>query len=198
MTERKMKMSGQQITNPEINSVHSVKILLCYIMEKLNRPVTREQLRIISEDSGIINYFFFSDALEELIENQSVEVAADSSDRKYILTEKGRLGSEYFNSTISLVFRRQLLKAAFSFFVRMENENMCSVDISESEDGCSVRFKMDDGCHELVDMSFYAPDRDQAELISEKIKSNPTAAYKKILGCLLDNEPEEVKIEKYL
>ena len=54
------------MTSPELNSVHSVKILLCYILEKLNRPVTEEQLRLISEDSGVINYFYYSDALTEL------------------------------------------------------------------------------------------------------------------------------------
>ncbi|MBQ7783705.1 MAG: DUF4364 family protein, partial [Oscillospiraceae bacterium] len=53
---------SQQMTNPELNSVHSVKILLCYILDKLNRPVTENQLRMIAEDSGIINYFFLADA----------------------------------------------------------------------------------------------------------------------------------------
>ena len=28
--------------DPEMNSVHSVKILLCYILDKLNRTVTEE------------------------------------------------------------------------------------------------------------------------------------------------------------
>ena len=63
--------------DPEMNSVHSVKILLCYILDKLNRTVTEEQLRLISEDSGVISYFFFSDALEELIANGSVEVTEE-------------------------------------------------------------------------------------------------------------------------
>ena len=137
-----------------MNSVHSVKILLCYILDKLNRTVTEEQLRLISEDSGVISYFFFSDALEELIANGSVEVTEEDGRRIISITEKGRLGSEYFNRYIPLVFRKKLLHSAFSFFVREENEGMCSCDISDNEDGSTVSFRLRDGNTELISMSF--------------------------------------------
>lgn len=184
--------------DPEMNSVHSVKILLCYILDKLNRTVTEEQLRLISEDSGVISYFFFSDALEELIANGSVEVTEEDGRRIISITEKGRLGSEYFNRYIPLVFRKKLLHSAFSFFVREENEGMCSCDISDNEDGSTVSFRLCDGNTELISMSFYAPDHSQAELISEKIKANPMGAYKNILEYLLNNQEEKIDVEKYL
>ena len=187
-------MSGQQMTSPELNSVHSVKILLCYILDKLNRPVTEEQLRLISEDSGVINYFYYSDALTELTENGSVI----SENGKIILGEKGRLGSEYFNHYIPLVFRKKLLRAALSFFIREQNEENCTCDITELSQGCRVNFTLSDGERELIDMSFFAPDTAQGELIAEKIRSNPTGAYRNILGFLLDNPEEEVNVEKYL
>lgn len=198
-----MKMHGQQMIDPELNSVHSVKILLCYILEKLNRSVTEEQLRIISDDSGIINYFYFSDALDALVENESITAETiitkeGKEERLLSLTEKGRLGSEYFNSSIPLVFRKKLLKAAFTFFLQMEDEKMCSVEILQTDKGCTVHFTMNDGVNELMDMSFYAPDNEQAELIAEKIKANPMNAYKKILGCLLDNEPRDISVDRYL
>lgn len=187
-------MSGQQMTSPELNSVHSVKILLCYILEKLNRPVTEEQLRLISEESGVINYFYYSDAISELTENGSVI----SENGNMVLTEKGRLGSEYFNRYIPLVFRKKLLKAAFSFFIRCRNEESCNCTINELSEGCTVNFTMNDGDRELINMSFFAPDISQAELISEKIKLNPTGAYTKILGFLLDNSEENIDVEKYI
>ncbi|MBQ5333577.1 MAG: DUF4364 family protein [Oscillospiraceae bacterium] len=187
-------MSGQQMTNPELNSVHSVKILLCYILDRLNRPVTEEQLRLISEDSGVINYFYYSDALAELTQNGSVI----SENGNIILGEKGRLGSEYFNRYIPLVFRKKLLRAALSFFIREQNEENCSCEVSEQPLGCRVNFSLSDGETELINMSFFAPDTAQGELIAEKIRSNPTGAYRNILGFLLDNSEEEVDLEKYL
>lgn len=187
----------------ELDSVHSVKILLCYILDRLDRPVTEEQLLAVSEDSGVINYFYFSDALEELIENGSIRAEACSENgavtaRRISITEKGRLGSEYFNRNIPLVFRRKLLKAAFSFFAKLEREAVCGCEVSDLDDGCSVDFTLTDGSVKLIDMSFYAPDRAQAEMIAEKIRSNPMNAYKNILGLLLDNPEEQIDVDKYL
>lgn len=196
-------MSGQQIIKPEISSVHDVKILLCYIMERLDRPVTAEQLAAILDDSGVISYFYFTDALEELIENGSLDAQEISSDnggitRKLTLTEKGRLGSEYFNRYIHITFRRKLLRAAFSFFARLDREAACSCETEECDKGFKVSFTLDDGSCRLLDMSVYAPDKEQAEYISQRIKANPAEAYKKILGYLLDNPNEEQDIDKYL
>ena len=115
-----------------------------------------------------------------------------------MLTEKGRLGSEYFNRYIPLVFRKKLLKAAFGFFIREQNEDMCSCTVSETDNGCRVSFVLSDGGRELINMSFFAPDMSQGELIAERIRSNPAGAYKKILGFLLDNSEEEIDVEKYL
>ena len=92
----------------------------------------------------------------------------------------------------------KLLHSAFSFFVREENEGMCSCDISDNEDGSTVSFRLRDGNTELISMSFYAPDHSQAELISEKIKANPMGAYKNILEYLLNNQAEKIDVEKYL
>ena len=189
---------SHQMTEPEMNSVHSVKILLCYILDKLDRPVTEEQLRLIAEDSGIISYFFLSDALEELISNGSVETEENGASRLLKITEKGRLGSEYFNRYIPLVFRKTLLHSAFSFFISEQNKGICGCEISDESDGSRVKFTLTDGNTELINMSFYAPDRSQAELIAENIKANPAGAYKNILGYLLNNTKENINIDKYL
>lgn len=195
-------MANQPIGEPEVSSVHMVKTLLCYILDRLSgvcRRITDEQLQLISEDSGIINYFFFSDALDELIANGSVTSESASDGKRIIsLAEKGRLGAEYFNSTIPLVFRKKLLYAAFSFFSRLERKNQCSCEIRKIENGCMVDFVMEDKDFELMNMSFYAPDEEQAELIRDNIMANPQGAYSNILQLLLNNREEKIDVEKYL
>lgn len=183
----------------EINSVYSVKILLCYLLDKLDRPVTEEELRIIAEDSGVINYFFLSDALNELVKNGSVEAQVPSPGKRILtITEKGRMGSEYFNRNISRVFRHRILETAFSFFIKKDRDAVCSSSTEECGSGYNVSFKVNEGDHDLINMSFYAPDREQAEHIEEKIRSNPMGAYRSILGFLLETEEEKVDVEKLI
>ena len=45
------------LTAPEFNSVHGVKVLLCFLLNRLNRDITEEQLYEIVLDSEVINYF---------------------------------------------------------------------------------------------------------------------------------------------
>lgn len=183
----------------EINSVYSVKILLCYLLEKLDRPVTEEELRIISEDSGVINYFFLSDALDELVKNGSVNAEIPAPGRRILtITEKGKMGAEYFNRNISRVFRRRILETAFSYFLKKDRDAVCNCGVSEAGDGFAVSFKLKEQDYDLINMSFYAPDGEQAELIAEKIRSNPMGAYRQILGFLLNTEEEKADVEKYI
>ncbi|MGN0667383.1 MAG: DUF4364 family protein [Huintestinicola sp.] len=187
---------------PELNSVHSVKILLCYVLDRLSSvcsEITEEQLRQISDESGVINYFFFSDALDELVSNGSVSAKTDDSGSRIIsLNEKGRLGSDYFNMSIPLVFRKKLLQSAFSYFLKIKRRDNFIVEVSELQMGCNVRFVIKDKEFDLINMTFYAPDREQAELIAERIRSNPEGAYSGILNLLLNTKEETIDVEKYL
>ena len=65
-------MPKSNFADPEMTTVHSVKILLCYLLTKLDRPVAEEQLLEIAEDSGVINYFYLSEAIEDLLKTGAV------------------------------------------------------------------------------------------------------------------------------
>ena len=183
----------------EINSVYSVKILLCYLLDKLDRSVTEEELRIIAEDTGVINYFFLSDALDELVKNGSVEAEIPAPGKRILtVTEKGRMGSEYFNRNISRVFRHRILETAFAYFMKKDREAVCDSGVEECGSGFTVSFRIKEQDYDLINMSFYAPDREQAELIEDKIKSNPMGAYRSILGFLLETEEEKIDVEKLM
>ncbi|MCM1579258.1 MAG: DUF4364 family protein [Ruminococcus sp.] len=183
----------------EINSVYSVKILLCYLLEKLDRAVTEDELREISEESGVINYFFLSDALDELVKNGSVSAEIPAPGKRILtVTEKGKMGAEYFNRNISRVFRRRILETAFSYFMKKDRDAVCDCGVSPRGEGMNVSFRLKDGDCDLINMSFYAPDSEQAELIAEKIRSNPMDAYRRILTFLLETEEEPMNIDEII
>ncbi len=183
----------KKLAEPEMTSAHSVKILLCYLLEKLDCPVTREQLLEITRDSEVINYFLFSEAMSDL---EKVGAVKTDENGKITLEEKGRLGSEYFNKYIPPTFRRKLLSAAYSYFAKLRRDNECHTEIKEQTNGYSVMFSIRDASFALMDISFYAPDKEQADNILTKIRQNPTEFYKNVVKLMLQNpEEEERKIE---
>lgn len=188
-------MASSNFADPEMTSVHSVKILLCYLLSKLDRPVSEEQLLEIAEDSGVINYFYLSEAIDDLLKTGAVSAENTENGRIFRIEEKGRLGSEYFNRYIPITFRRSILSSAYSYFARLRRESECRCEILPSENGYAVSFSIGDTSLELMKLSLYAPDEEQAEHIAEKIKRNPTRFYQSVIKLMLENPEEETEID---
>lgn len=184
-----------EFNNVELNSAHDVKVMLCYLLDKLKNPVTEEQLYEIAQDSEIINYFYYTEAMADLLKNKSV-VRVERGGEVYIeATEKGRFGAEYFNESIPYYFRKKLLKTAMYYFARLKRESEADIEITEVSNGCEVNCKIKDTSFDLMRISLYAPDYDQAKLIKDKILLNPTDFYSKVIGFVLENEEEQIEID---
>ena len=195
-------MTRNNYPDPEMNDLHSAKILLCYLMERIDRPISEERLYDIVTGSNVINHFLYAEALEELVKNGSLSFsdnesfpeekngAEDNKGRMIVLEQKGRLGAEYFNNTIPATFRRRILTAAFHSFAAERRREESSCEISPTENGFTVELSVHDKSLGLMKLSLYAPDRAQAELIAEHMQRNPSQLYSNVIGYVLDN-PEE-------
>ena len=180
--------------NTELNSVHDVKVLLCYLLGKLKEPVTEEQLYEIVVDSEVINYFNYTEAIDSLIKNNSVSKVTDGGKTYIKLEEKGRFGADYFNDTIPYYFRKELLKSALYYFAKLKRESAAETDIKTFESGCEVNCRIKDKDFDLMKLSLYAPDEEQAKLISDKIMLDPAGFYSKVMEYVLENEEEKIDL----
>ncbi len=181
-------------TAPEFNSVHGVKVLLCFLLNRINRDITEEQLYEIALDSEVINYFYYTEALAVLLKNESVK-RTERDGKTYIeLEEKGRQGADYFNDTIPHYFRKQLLKAAMYYFARLDRESKADMEIIPTNNGCEVSCTIKDMNFDIMRLALYAPDEEQAKLIRDKIMLDPNEFYRKIIGFALENEEEKLEI----
>ena len=59
------------ILNP--TDQYEVKILLAYFLYQIDRPVTPNQLTEIATGDGIVNYFLFSEAVNEMLKNETID-----------------------------------------------------------------------------------------------------------------------------
>ncbi|MCM1024344.1 MAG: DUF4364 family protein [Prevotella sp.] len=182
-------------TPAELNSAHRVRVLICYLLDRLKQPVAEEQLREIAAESGVVNYFYYSEALEGLLKNGSLARVERDGVAYIEPTEKGRFGADYFNDTVPLYFRREILKAAMYYFARLERENSAAIDVTETDNGCEVNCRIGDADYDLMRISLYAPDGEQAELIKEKIMLDPAEFYRRVLGYALENKEERIEVD---
>ena len=171
-----------------IDDIYAVKILLCYFLNKVNRPVTPNQLLEIATSTNIVNYFSYNHAVESMLENGLICETEIDGELNYKLTENGRIGAEEFKTMAPKSARERILTEGLRFFARLKNENTVSFEIYENEKGCEIKCTCVDNELKLMELKLFAPDMEQAELIKNKIRMNPQGFYQKVMDFVLDNE----------
>ncbi|HOV41774.1 MAG TPA: DUF4364 family protein [Oscillospiraceae bacterium] len=179
----------------ELKDLHTVKILLCYLLKKLDRPVTPEQLYEIAVGNEIINYFFYTEAVDELVKNKTFLKEIHNGEEVFVLAEKGKYSIDEFRQYVPKSFRDKLLTCALRYFAKLKRENEVKCEFIELEKGYYVRCRILDIGDDLLDMKIFAPDLEQAKLIRDKIMLNPTDFYSKIMGFALFNTEEEIMVD---
>ena len=181
-----------------LTDTYAVKILICYFLRQINRPITPLQLTEIATDDGIVNYFVFTEAMNQLLEAKTITVEEQDGEEYYVLSELAKLGADDFKRMVPKSFRDKILGSGLRFFAKLKNENDVKISITEQERGYSVGVHCTDGALMLMDLKLYAPDREQAELLADKIEKNPADFYGKVLDFALDNgdyKPETTEVE---
>ena len=73
-----------------LRTKNEIKILIGYLLSRLDTPLTREQLDEIICGEELANYFEMSQALSELADNGNVII----KENELIITDKGKKNSE--------------------------------------------------------------------------------------------------------
>ena len=187
--ENIMKMAERADT--EIKDIPTLNILLCYLLYKIDRPVSPDQLYDIAIGTGIINYFYYQDSIGYLLKNGLIVLEKDEKGtEKYILQPKGRECAKQLKNYAPKSYRDKLVLAALRYFARIKYEKELKIEYEPVGNGYYVRVRCIDNTFDLMDLRLYAPDMTQAKLIGEKILLNPAGFYGKVIEVALSNEEQ--------
>ncbi len=187
--ENYSKMS--ELASTELKDVQTVKILICYLLYRIHKPIEAEQLYDIAVSTEIINYFFYQDALDYLITNESISVSQEDDKKIFTLTQKGIDCAKTLRGYVPKSFRDRIVTAALKFFAKLKYENEVKIEYIKLEKGYYVHCRCLEMKEDLMDLKLYAPDLGQAELLGKNIMKNPVGFYSKILELALTNKEEE-------
>ena len=170
--ENIMKMAERADT--EIRDVPTLNILLCYLLYKIDHPVSPEQLYDIAIGTGIINYFYYQDSIGYLLKNGLVSAEKDGNgNENYVLDPKGRECAKQLKNYAPKSYR---------------DEKELKIEYEPVGNGYYTHVRCVDTGFDLMDLRLYAPDLTQAKLIGEKILLNPAGFYGKVIEVALSNE----------
>ncbi len=180
-----------QKADTEITDIPTLNILICYLMSKIGKPVNTEHLYDILITTGLINYFYYQDSIGFLLENGHLIIEKDKYDNDcYVLTPKGYACAKELKKYAPKSYRDKLVLASFRYFSRIKMEQEVSVDYEETEKGCYVCVRCHDENTDLMNLKLFAPDKNQAQFLGNRIMLNPAVFYSKLIELALSNEED--------
>ena len=191
-----------------------VKLLICWVLAKVSKPMTVENMIEALVGDQFVNYFEFTGAVADLIvEGQLVEVEKDQLFRNlqpklsffsptapyaarrtgyYTLSPESKENALLLEHTLPLSLREKAFASANAVISRVSRENGNSASIKQNGDAWNVDISVNDMGSELLHLSMYAPSPEIAAFMKENFLSDPVLFYKGIIA-LLSGDISQVK-----
>ena len=162
------------------------KLLLLYLIEKMDLPLSRSQITDYIREDDFMDYYTLQQSLADMVDGGYLDVTKDNNNTIYTITDEGLQTLEYFEEHIPITIRSKInqyikdnrkdIKRAFentaTFFPNAENDEFV-VKCGVYEDG-----------RVLMELSISVDTRDQARIIQNNWKANAKTLYGDIIGIL--------------
>lgn len=166
-----------------------IKILICFLLEKLNRSVRKNDIISILQNYGLANYFEASQAFSDMIFNKNI-TSDDENKNYYKTTESGKMIVSELSGSLPASIREKAIKCANDYFLRLKCEQENKVIIRKSPWGYNVVCKVSGGDFNMMELKLYAPDMHAATIIKDNFYKDPARVYSIITKLLSDNNSE--------
>lgn len=160
-----------------------VRILICYIISKINKAVPGNLLANTLHFEGIANCFEVNDSIAHLVKSGQLECVNEKDDT-YIITKSGKDVAETLKTSLSITVRERAYNAATKMLAHFKNTKETDIKISREGDKTFITCSAIDEDTPFMSVKLLACDEDQALFIKEKFLSDPTKIYSSIIDLL--------------
>ena len=160
---------------------NDIRILLCYILSSVPGPLARQDLTQIIQEKGLANYFEVEDALASLVAQGNVKQDGEGC---FTVTPAGTEIADSLDATLPLSVRDKALEAAFTLLAQARAQRENKVEIRQTQRGYQITCHISGGDMDLMTVSLYVPDKDQAKLVKRRFYQDPENVYKVLLATL--------------
>ncbi len=175
--------SGAGVERGGLFSTAEIKILICYILTAIDKPVPVEMLANVLHFEGIANAFEVSDAVVSLSSSGQIE-SCDDDDKNYIITESGRDTAATLKSSISSVVKERAYLAVMKMLAKLKNAQDNAFEIIHENGATYLSCSAIDGGKPFLTVKLIIADESQGNFIKEKFLENPSKIYSKIIEML--------------
>lgn len=168
------------------NSFKLYKLIILYMLEKVDFPLTNSQISEFILDEGYTNYFKLQQAISELIESGFVHEESTHNRTFYHLTEEGAQTIQFFRNDISAEIQKDIDQFLEDKKYELKNEVSVKSDYYRNSNmEYSVRCQVIEHGFPLIDLTVTAPTEAEAETIANNWNQKNEEIYAMIMASLL-------------
>ena len=168
-----------------------VKILICFLLKKIEQPLSFDQVNEILQKTGFVNYFEFVEAVSELQKTEHVLLTTDENGQEvFQLSEIGEAMAQTFHHTLPLTGREKTVESARELIQMQKQLEETEVRYHAVNDGYILTMKLKDIGSDLMDLSVFVPSEDECVEIRERIYADPLLLYKTLLAVMMGDYQE--------
>ena len=169
------------------------KLLLLYLIDKMDLPLTRSQITDFVREGDYMEYYALQQTLADMVSDGYLEMSLENNNTRYSITDQGLSTLEYFEKQIPGGVRQRINKYVQDNFNSVKRDYEITANYFQDRDTNEyiVKCGVYDDDRLLMEINVSVVSREQARLIQKNWKSNVNVLYMSILRELIkENKPE--------
>lgn len=175
---------NESIAASGLRCVADIKLLVCYLLKKLDKSVTRTQMNEILQENDTANYFEANQAITELIKDRKIFCELDGAEEVLSITPQLKYNVSLIETSLPRTVREKAVSAATRILTRDRIEKESRVEVEPEGEGCYVTFTIEDVGIELLRLKIYVSDASQVEIVKRNFFDKATKIYSDIISSL--------------
>lgn len=171
-----------------IHDMLDVKVLILFVMARVNYPVDIQQIYELSYQDDCLSYFDVCTAVPEMVNSGHLK---ELDNNCYVITDKGKADGALTEDSIAFTVKQRAENAVSRFNRQIRRSSFVKTQIIPRESGdFSVIMSLDDEAGNLMTLELMAPNQRQAVRLSKLFEKKAEAVYNLTMAELLDDEDE--------
>ena len=162
-----------------------IKLLVCYLLKSLDRPLSRAQINEILQEYPIANYFEVNQAMSDLIKSGNIISELCGEDETMQLSARARFDVAAIESSLPRTIREKAVRAAWTVLSRERIRRESKVEVTQlPAGGYHVTFTVFDVDTELMKLTLYVAEPEQIETVKRNFYDHAVELYSDMLASL--------------
>ena len=162
-----------------------LKCLILYVAARVSEPLTLTELQGLTMIDDGVDYFSFTQCLNELVQTEHLTV---DTDERYLITAKGVKNSLITADSLPQSVRNKARMVVEEYNRELLRRSQVAARVEVRENGtCTVALHLSDDVGDLMELRLLAASEEQAKALAERFRENPEEIYQKVVKALFEN-----------